>query len=145
MTIFVKTNINLIILMFVEDAKKKRDVVLCCLTIENYRNVKKHFIFRWKYVSLPYVNNVDFVRRHGISCGTFGSCCKNWFSYLQILGELKPHLFLAALISVRNFKMLNFLHFLEEQTQKKIKKFVAKKTKFKIANMKAHRKRWAPY
>jgi hypothetical protein len=32
------------------------------------------------------------------------------------------HLFLEALAFVRNFKMQNFLHFLEEQTQKKFKK-----------------------
>jgi hypothetical protein len=37
------------------------------------------------------------------------------------------HLFLEALAFVRNFKMQNFLHFLEEQTPKEIKKFVAKK------------------
>jgi hypothetical protein len=43
------------------------------------------------------------------------------------------HLFLEALAFVRNFKMQNFLHFLEEKTQKKNKKFCCQKRKFKMA------------
>jgi hypothetical protein len=42
------------------------------------------------------------------------------------------HLFLEALAFVRNFKMQNFLHFLEEKTQKK-KKILLPKNKFKMA------------
>jgi hypothetical protein len=47
-------------------------------------------------------------------------------AYIQH-GDFFWHLFLRAVIFVRNFKMVKFLHFLKEQTPKKIKKIVAKK------------------
>jgi hypothetical protein len=45
-------------------------------------------------------------------------------------GDFFLHLFLGALIFIRNFKMLKFLHILEEQTKKKK---CCQKTKFKMA------------
>jgi hypothetical protein len=53
--------------------------------------------------------------------------------------EIFWHVFLGALIFVRNFEMVKFLHILEEQTQKKIKKFVVPKKIKMVANL-----RWLP-
>jgi hypothetical protein len=41
--------------------------------------------------------------------------------------------FLGALVFIRNFKKVKFLHILEEQTQKKIKKNCWQKNLFKMA------------
>jgi hypothetical protein len=45
-------------------------------------------------------------------------------------GDFIWHLFLGALIFVRNFKMQKYLHILKEQTKKQ---YVAQKTEFKMA------------